>query len=208
MKRLLLAGLGLLALAALAGWVNRGAIKQWLYEDGHRNQWQQPERVVASLRLKAGDAVADLGAGGGYFTFRLAPAVGVQGKVFAVDVDPAMTRLIAAEAPRRGLSNIEVILAAPDDAHIPAGSVDVIFIANTYHHLPNHVEYFRNLMAALRPGGRIAIVEYRGSKWLPHWIRHATEEETIRAEMTSAGYRLSEKFVYLSHQHFLIFQKP
>jgi predicted methyltransferase len=206
-QKTLLALLGLLALLFVGAWVFRTELKQFAYEEGKRDAWQQPERVVASLALQPGAAVADLGAGSGYFTYRLARAVGPAGKVYAVDVDQDMTRLVAREAAARGLANVAVILAAPQDSRLPRSSVDLVFLANTYHHISSRVEYFRSLAPALRPAGRIAVVEFKGGSGLAGWFRHSTDEETMREEMSAAGYRLREKFDYLSRQHFLIFER-
>lgn len=177
-----------------------GALKRCAYEGFARDAWQQPERVVADLALAPGARVADLGAGGGYFTFRLAHVVGREGLVFAVDVDPDMVDFLAEQAAEQGLANVRPVLAAADDPRLPE-RVDLVFTGNTYHHLENRVAYFSALRErALAPGGRVAIVEYR-----PDVTSHATARETIEGEMASAGFRLEKSFDYLERQHFLVF---
>lgn len=177
-----------------------GALKRCAYEGFARDAWQQPERVVADLALAPGARVADLGAGGGYFTFRLAHAVGREGLVFAVDVDPDMVDFLGKQAAEQGLANVRPVLAAADDPRLPE-RVDLVFTSNTYHHLENRVAYFSALRErALAPGGRVAIVEYR-----PEITSHATTRETIEREMVSAGFRLEKSFDYLERQHFLVF---
>jgi ubiquinone/menaquinone biosynthesis C-methylase UbiE len=112
-----------------------GGITRSLYNNPWRARWQQPEVVIRSLALQPGDHVADLGAGGGYFTFRLADAVGSHGKVYAVDIDKSNLDYIARRAQRDGYTNIETILAKPDDPLLPTERIDMIFTCNTYHHL-------------------------------------------------------------------------
>jgi arsenite methyltransferase len=177
-----------------------GALKRCAYEGVGRDEWQQPERVVAELGLAQGARVADLGAGGGYFTFRLARAVGPGGLVYAVDVDEGMNAHVAEEAAAQGLANVRTVLAAPDDARLPE-PVDLFFTSNTYHHLENRTAYFRGVRERyLAPGGRVAVVEYR-----PAATSHATERETIESELAAAGFRLVKSHDYLERQHFLVF---
>ena len=149
--------------------------KQCAYEGFSRDDWQQPEKVIAALHLQPGNLVADLGSGGGYFTFRLAKTVAPTGKVYAVDTDQDMVALVAERAKKEAPSLIEVILAKPDDPVLPAAGVDMIFTSNTYHHLDNRVTYFSNLRKYLRPGGKIVIIELDGRAW-PEGARslHAT----------------------------------
>lgn len=188
----------LLALALLAA--GCGAAKRLAYEGFGRDEWQQPERVVADLGLAPGARVADLGSGGGYFTFRLAGAVGPAGRVYAVDVDAGMTEHVAGEAAERGLANVATVLAATDDPKLPE-RVDLVFNCNTYHHLESRVAYFQTVRERyLAPGGRVAIVEFK-----PEKFSHSTARETIDEEMSAAGFRLVKDFDYLERQHFLVY---
>jgi cyclopropane fatty-acyl-phospholipid synthase-like methyltransferase len=174
--------------------------KRIAYEPLGRDEWQQADRVVADLALAPGSAVADLGSGGGYFTFRLARAVGPGGRVFAADVDEGLLEYVAEESAERGLANVTPVLAAPSDPRLPE-RVDLVFTCNTYHHLENRVAYFRALRETyLAPGGRVAIVEFR-----PDVTGHSTSRETIEAELSAAGFRLLKTFDYLARQHFLVF---
>ena len=190
------------ALVVLAGCAT---LKQCAYGGVNRNEWQQPERVIQSLQIKPGDHVADLGSGGGYFTFRLAKAVGPSGKVYAVDVDPDMTDLVAKQAKKENVGNIEVILAKPDDPLLPATGVDLILTVDTYHHIGNRVSYFVNLRKYLRPDGRIAVIDFDRRAWLEGLFRHYTPSEFIKREMEDAGYTLKHEFNFLDRQSFLIF---
>jgi cyclopropane fatty-acyl-phospholipid synthase-like methyltransferase len=176
-------------------------IKRTAYDDfGRRDPWQQPDRVVADLALAPGASVADVGSGGGYFTFRLAQAVGPTGRVYAVDVDEGMNEYVTGQAAEQGLANVTAVLAAEGDPRIPE-PVDLVFSSNAYHHMSERVAYFRYLREAyLAAGGRVAIVEFR-----PEVTSHATARETIEEEMAAAGYRLAKAHDYLERQHFLIF---
>lgn len=184
-----------LAIALCAGC---GALKRFAYEGFGRDAWQKPDEVIALLGIRAGDRVADLGAGGGYFTFRLADAVGAEGRVYAVDVDEDMIRYLRKRAAKRGYANVEVVRAGADDPGLPEGEIDLLFTCNTYHHLPDQVRYFEAVLDVLEPAGRVAIVEYAGG-------RHATPRQTILEEMRRAGYRLEADHAILEQQSFLIF---
>jgi len=190
----------------LAGcFVGCTALKRWAYEGWGRDTWQQPERVIEALRLRPGDRVADLGSGGGYFTFRLARAVGPAGHVYAVDVDEGMNDYIVERARDEGLGNVSAILAQYDDPLLPECGVDMIFTSNTYHHLQDRSAYFRNARRYLRPGGRVAIIDLAGKGWFDSMFGHWTPAATIREEMEAAGYRLDAE-PPLPRQSFLIFR--
>ncbi len=204
-KKVLVALAMVLALGAAAVWWNRAELKRLSYGSGAaRDEWQQPDRVVQALAIQPGQRVADIGAGGGYFTFRFARAVGAEGKVYAVDVDPDMTGLVERQVATLGLRQVEAILAVADSPRLPE-AVDLVFVCNTYHHLSNRADYFRRLREALRPGGRLAIVELSGKNWFARTFDHSTSAETIRSELEAAGYRLAEQHNFLEQQHFLIF---
>jgi len=192
------AALAVVACALLAA--GCGALRRCAYEGIGRDDWQQPERVVADLALAPGARVADLGAGGGYFTFRLARAVGPGGLVYAVDVDEGMNEHVAKEAAAQGLANVRTVLAAPDDPRLPE-PVDLLFTSNTYHHIDERTAYFRAVRDRyLAPGGRVAIVEYR-----PGTGSHSTARDDVESELEAAGFRLVKSFDYLERQHFLVF---
>jgi ubiquinone/menaquinone biosynthesis C-methylase UbiE len=142
--------------------------------------------------------VADIGAGGGYFTFRLAKAVGPEGRVYAIDIDPDMLGYLRDRVDDEQHANIEVIEGASDAPRIPADGVDLIFVCNTYHHLTDRTAYFTALHDRLRPGGRIAIVEYKFGS-------HGTPVLLIREEMQAAGYQLAQEHGFLADQTFQIF---
>ena len=176
-------------------------------DDPERDQYQKPAQVIDALGLTPGMHVADLGAGSGYFTRRFVEAVGETGKVYVIDVEPEALkyvehRLVQMHRPFKA----EFILARPDNPKIPVESVDLIFICNTYHHLENRTEYFRNLKSSLRPGGRIAIVDFyhddrSGELGFPK--RHLVAKEKVLEELREAGYRLVKEHTFLPKQYFL-----
>lgn len=183
-------------------------LKQCAYEGLSRDDWQQPERVVAALQIRPGAMIVDLGAGSGYFTFLLAQAAGPAGKVYAVDIDKDMTRLVAEKAKERGAQNIEVILAKPEDPMLPQGSIDLVFTANTYHHIQDRVRYFSGVRKALRPTGRVAVIDFDRRSWSAGLMKHYTPSEFIKREMEQAGYRVAREFDFLDRQSFLVFEAP
>lgn len=184
-----------------------GSLCRALMSASWRDRWQQPEVVMQTLSLKPGDHVADLGAGGGYFTFRLADAVGPTGKVYAVDVDKGNLDYITQRARERGYTHVEPILAEYDDPLLPEGGVDLIFICNTYHHLKDRADYFASAARYLRPGGRVVIVDLNGNDWFSWLFGHWTAPETSRREMEAAGYTLTSEFTFLTRQTFQVFTK-
>lgn len=185
--------------------VGCNALKRTAYEGFDRNEWQHPEEVIRSLGLQAGGKVADLGSGSGYFTVRLASAVGSTGKVYAVDVDHEMNDYVVKRAQEEGYNNVEVILAKYDDPLLPGSGVDLIFTCNTYHHLEDRVSYFTNARKYLRPNGRVAIVDFNGEGWFQKIFGHWTASEVIQKEMEEAGYVLQREFTFLPKQFFLVF---
>jgi predicted methyltransferase len=180
---------------------------EWTYRqmnDPARDAWQQPKAVVQALRITPGSLTADLGAGGGYFTWYLAEAVGPQGTVYAVDIEEIGLGMIREEARKRGMGHIETIRSTTTDAGLPK-QVDLVFTCNTYHHMRDRSAYFRTLAGSLKPAGRVAIIDFKptGLAWL---FGHSTTEETVRREMESAGYQLVEAHEFLPKQHFQVFR--
>jgi ubiquinone/menaquinone biosynthesis C-methylase UbiE len=183
-------------------------LKRAAYEGFSRDEWQQPGRVIQTLNIKAGEQIADLGAGSGYFTFRLAEATGAEGIVYAIDVDAPMLELIGSNIKERGAKNVRTILGTHDDPKLPATGVDLIFVCNTYHHMENRAEYFKRVKQFLRPGGRVAILDFKDHGEFAGMIGHATHSNIVRKEMEQAGYRLQNEYDFLEKQNFQIFTLP
>ncbi|MEW6363654.1 MAG: methyltransferase domain-containing protein [Acidobacteriota bacterium] len=177
------------------------------FEKPERAAWQKPDEVVSKLNLKAGDAVADIGAGSGYFSRRFAGAVGGGGVVYAADIDPSMLRYIQKGAEREGIRNIVTVLCAPNDPMLAPGTVDLVFICDTIHHITNRGDYYGRLRRCLKPGGRIAIVDFE-KKPLPvnaPPMNTRISKEELTKELAAAGFALSEDLHLLPYQYFLVF---
>jgi ubiquinone/menaquinone biosynthesis C-methylase UbiE len=181
------------------------AWKRYSYEGGGRDAWQRPDAVLALLGIGAGDRVADLGAGGGYFTFRLARAVGETGRVYAVDVDDDMIETLSQRVRDEGVSNVLVVRGEFADPRLPDGEIDLLLVCDTYHHIADRSAYFRRVLTDLAPNGRIAIIEYDDRSWFPRTTGHYTGTDTITREMSEAGYRQIANHEILERQSFLIF---
>ncbi len=178
-------------------------------ERPERDHYQKPAEVIQALGLKPGMVVADLGSGSGYFTRRFIEAVTETGKVYAIDVEPEALKHVKDSVEHMHISyTAEFILAQPDNPKLPFESVDLIFLCNVYHHLDNRTTYFINVKSALRPGGRIAIIDYyhdERSGDLGFSKAHLVPRETVLDEMTKAGYRLLREHTFLPKQYFLEF---
>jgi ubiquinone/menaquinone biosynthesis C-methylase UbiE len=182
------------------------AFKQCAYESSGRNEWQQPDAVIAALGLAPGARVADIGAGSGYFTRLLAPAVAPGGKVYAVDVDADMNERLRDRLADEGITNVEVVLGEYADPKLPDGGIDLVFTSNTFHHIQDRPDYFRNLKQDLAPGGRVAIVDYDGRKgWFVQWMEHFTPKDEVLEDMEAAGYRVEKEHDFLDRQTFIVF---
>ena len=182
---------------------------EWGYRrinDPSRDAWQKPKQVVERLDIQPGARVADLGAGGGYFTWYLAEAVGPQGKVYAVEIDETALAIIEKEMKSRGVTNIVPIRAAPGDAKLPE-PVDLVFSCDTYHHMENRLSYFQSLARSLKPGGKVAILDFHAEGFFSGWLGHGTTKEEVRREMEAAGYRLVADYDLIDRQHFQIFSR-
>ena len=187
-------------------------VEHWtaVFDDPARDAWQKPEELVAALGLRPGMRVADLGAGTGYLEHRLSAAVGPRGAVLAIDTEPALVEHLRARAEKEHLDNVTPILASTDLARIPARSVDLVLILDTYHHIGDRLTYLAGLGRALRPDGRIAIVDWQ-KRELPvgPGIAHKLARAHVVGEMEEAGYQLAEEPAILPYQYFLVFRpKP
>jgi arsenite methyltransferase len=170
-----------------------------------RDREQQPDRVVASLGLRPGQRVADLGSGSGYFTFRLVAAVAPGGVVYAVDTDKDLLSTIEERASREG-TPVTPVLSDGQALALPE-PVDLIFLSHSFHHLPGTGAYLGAARDQLAPGGRIAIVEGRPKGLFHRLFGHATDPAEVRSQMTAAGYRLVTAHDFLRNDSFQVFGK-
>ena len=195
---------------------HRGAA--WL-ERPSRIQEEKPHVLMANLDIEPTDVIADIGAGTGYLTVRLAPQV-PQGKVLAVDVQPEMLDLLGdrlsapinqridQSTPNDGLKNVELILASEDDPHLPAEAIDMAIMLDVYHELEYPYEVMQKVVRSLRPGGQMILVEYRGENPLiPIKRLHKMTEKQARKEMQAVGLSWVETNEELPRQHLMVFEK-
>jgi SAM-dependent methyltransferase len=173
-----------------------------------RDRWQKPDEVLHALRLAPGSAVADVGAGTGYFSGRLARAVGDDGKVFATDVQDEMIRALEERVAREGLRNVSVVRAGFDDPSLPPACCDLVLFANVYKEIAERPAYLRRLAPALRAGGRVAIIDFHPDAPGAGPPREARlPEQQVVAELGEAGFLLAERHDFLPRQYFLLFAR-
>lgn len=179
------------------------------FEGAERDAWQMPDRVTAALELAPGMTVADIGSGTGYFSRRFAAAVGPTGTVFAADVEPAMAAYARRRADEEGQANLTPVLASYDDPRLPDGTVDLVFVCNTWHHIEDRVDYARRLIVDLAPAGRVAIVDFLpGELPVGPGPEHKLSAEEVAAELIAAGFSLAGAEDFLPYQYLLIFERP
>lgn len=172
-----------------------------------RDAEEQPDRVVRELGIKPGSTVADLGAGVGYFTWRLAGAVGEKGKVIAVDIQPGMLERLKQNLAERNIHNVEAVLGAEDDPHLPAGQVDLVLLVDVYHELQKPELTMEQVRRSLKPGGRVVLIEYRKEDpSIPIQPLHKMSVREVRDELEPMGYRFVELKSFLPTQHIIIFE--
>ena len=180
-----------------AAWLNRP----------ERIQEEMPDTVVENMNLEPNEVVADIGAGSGYFSFRIAAKV-PEGKVLAVDIQPEMLELIEAQMGQQGVTNIEGVLGAVDNPNLPANSIDAAIMVDAYHEFSHPFEMIDGIYQALRPGGCIFLLEYRGEDAsVPIRPLHKMTEEQVVREMSVFGLDWTDTLDFLPWQHMMIFTK-
>ena len=181
-----------------AGWLNRP----------ERIREEMPDDVVANMGLESDQVVADIGAGSGYFSFRIADRV-PSGKVLAVDIQPEMLQLIERQKTNTGVANIEGVLGQIDNPNLAPNSIDAAIMVDAYHEFSHPFEMINGIYDALRPGGRIFLLEYRGEDdSVPIRPLHKMTEEQVVKEMSVFGLEWTETLDFLPWQHMMIFTKP
>ncbi len=173
------------------------------FDDPSRDAWQKPEQILDALNLDPSATVADIGAGTGYFSVRIARRL-PQGKVFAIDIEQDMLRYLSERARREHLNTINTIMASGENANIPE-PVDVILIVDTYHHIDDRIAYFARLKKSLRPHGRLAVVDFKPDSPEGPPIASRISAEKVTEELKTAGYSLVAAYSFLPRQYFLVF---
>jgi ubiquinone/menaquinone biosynthesis C-methylase UbiE len=171
-------------------------------EDPERAAWQKPDEVLRALELAPGQVACDVGAGPGYFTLRMAK---IAGHVFAVDVEPRMLQGLVKRIVKSGLRNVSPVFAVDDDPLIPLAACDLILVANTYHHFPDGPAYLRRLARSLKPGGRIANVDFH-KRELPMGppVEHKVSRDDFLRDARAAGLELAAEHDFLPNQYLVV----
>jgi precorrin-6B methylase 2 len=173
-----------------------------------REEEEQPGKVIDALELREGELVADLGAGSGYFTFRIAPKVGKAGKVLAVEIQDEMLETVRERATALKVANVEAVKASETDPHLPARAVDLVLMVDVYHELSYPFEVMTQVRKALKPGGRMVFVEYRKEDpKVPIKEVHKMSVEQLEREMSAVGLARVRTVETLPWQHIVIFEK-
>ncbi len=177
----------------------------WLDRAGRETE-EQPEKAITALKFQPTDVVADVGAGIGYMSFKIAPQVA---KVYAVDVQPEMLKMLGDRQATNGITNIEAVQSSETSTNLPEGSLDWAIMVDAYHEFTRPKEMMASVYAALKPGGKVVLLEYKGENPLiAIKPRHKMTQTQARAEVTAMGFKFLENKKVLPQQHVLVFQKP
>jgi len=179
---------------------------QQTLENADRVAALQVDRVIATLGVSAGMRIADLGAGSGVFTIPLGRAAGATGKVFAIDIDAGLLAIVTEKAKAAGLANILPIIAGPMDPKVPE-PVDLIFICDTMHHLPSQAEYVRQFGRLLKPGGRVAIIDFAPGRWPSGHESFTITPAHVDGWMKAAGFARTASHDFLATNFFQVYER-
>jgi ubiquinone/menaquinone biosynthesis C-methylase UbiE len=180
----------------------------WLFRET-RIEEEQPEAMLDALKISPGATVADVGAGAGYHSIRLARRVGPEGTVLATDVQPEMLQMLRQNAQTAGVTNIKPLLCSQQDTKLPEGKVDLILMVDVYHECSDPETLLQGLRKALRPGGRLVLVEFRGEDPdVPIKPEHKMTLKQVRRELEPQGLVFKTSLEFLPWQHVIIFEKP
>jgi arsenite methyltransferase len=177
-----------------------------MLDDPAREAYQKPHEVITALNLKPGEVVADIGAGSGYFTFRLAHHVGDAGRVYAVDVSPDMIVHLNRRIRDLQVKNVVSILSAPDDPLLADASIDRFFICDTWHHIADHARYLAQMKKMLKPGGQVVMIEFKKAETpVGPPMEMRIDRADLLKEMEANGFKLAAEHTFLPYQYFLVF---
>ena len=181
-------------------------VAKWaqVFDAQERDEWQKPDEVIRALAIAPDAIVADIGAGTGYFTMRLSPAV-PKGRVYAVDVETEMVKHLALRAAARGLANVIAVRGSPEDPRLP-GKVDLVLLVDVYHHIEDREFYFSKVRGMLKPGGRLAVIDYKAGAPQGPPADALVSPETVKKELDVAGFLVAQEHDFLPRQFFLVFR--
>jgi ubiquinone/menaquinone biosynthesis C-methylase UbiE len=179
----------------------------WLVRP-EREAEEQPDAALDAIGISTGSTVADIGAGAGYMTWRMAERVGPSGKVYANDIQPRMLDLLRRNMAERKLTNVTPVLGAVDDPKLPRNSIDLVLLVDVYHEFSEPQRMLQHIRESLRTDGRLVLVEYRGEDpAVPIRPEHKMTVQQVKAELEPEGFRLDHVSEVLPRQHILIFKK-
>jgi ubiquinone/menaquinone biosynthesis C-methylase UbiE len=180
----------------------------WL-ERREREDEENPDLAMRLIRVQRGQTVADLGAGSGYYTRRLARAVGDTGRVYAVDIQQGMLDLLQAALTRDRITNVVPVLGGVDDPRLPADSLDLILMVDVYHEFAQPQTMLQRMKTALKPGGRLVLLEYRGEdRDVPIRPEHKMTKAQVKLEVEHEGFKQQRVYDDLPWQHLIVFTRP
>lgn len=178
----------------------------WLTRS-ERETEEEPDKALAAIGIARGATVADIGAGSGYMTWRMAQLVGPAGKVYANDIQQKMLDLLRENIQQRKLTNVEMVLGAPDDPKLPAAAIDLALLVDVYHEFSEPQKMLRHIRESLKPSGRLVLLEYRAEDpSVPIRPEHKMTVPQVKAEIEPEGYRFEKAIETLPRQHILIFR--
>jgi ubiquinone/menaquinone biosynthesis C-methylase UbiE len=181
---------------------------EWLVRPT-REEEEHPEAMLDALKIPEGATVADVGAGVGYTSMRIARRVGPTGTVLATDLQPEMLEMLAANAREAGVTNVKPLLATSTNTRLPDGKVDLVLMVDVYHECPDPEATLKGLRKALKPGGRLVLVEFRGEDpEVPIKPEHKMTLKQVRREVEPQGFTFKNSFEFLPWQHIIVFEKP
>lgn len=181
-----------------AGWLSRP----------ERDAEEQPDLALKVIGIPTGSTAADIGAGSGYMTLRMAKLVGATGRIYAVDIQPRMLELLRQNMAKQKIANVEPVLGGIDDPKLPPASVDLVLLVDVYHEFSEPQKMLRHIREALKPDGRLVLLEYRGEDpAVPIRPEHKMTVAQVKAELEPEGYRLDQVKEDLPRQHILVFRK-
>lgn len=181
---------------------------EWLIRET-RIEEEQPDMMLDALQFKAGDVVADIGAGVGYTSERIARRVGPTGKVLATDIQPQMLTMLKDRMKQVGVSNVQAILCTQTDTKLPEGQIDLAIMVDVYHEASQPEALLQGILKGLKPGGRLVLVEFRGEDpEVPIRPEHKMTLQQVRKEVEPQGYVYQDSLEFLPWQHVIIFKKP
>jgi len=179
------------------------------FDAPERAEWQKPASILGMLAIEDGQTLADLGCGTGYFTVFLSALVGPAGKVYAVDIEQEMLDHVMSREDLPDLGNVIPVLAEPADPLLPEGAIDLILTVNTWHHIDGRIKYLKKLKSALKPYGRLVIVDWReGDLPMGPPAGHKLSRDQVIKELGKAGWSLTTEGTALPYQYVLIFRRP